>query len=219
MVELAVLVIEAKQQGPDLRPVGKIAEAADDAVGRPHPLDLHHGTLAGQIGIVKPLRDNAIRLAARRLQPCLGLLDVQRGGRELDTCGSDDLTNASRAARRSESGRSRRISPSVSASMSNSISLAGVSAASLRMRLSAGCKTHLQGVEGIVAGAFDQDFAVDDELRRRNAAQAIDEFRKITCQRLSGLGANVDRIAGFESEAAKAIPLRLILPDTRPRQG
>src|SRR4051794_4230647 len=38
MIELAILVVEAEQQRSDFAPLGKIAEAAHDAVGRPHPL-------------------------------------------------------------------------------------------------------------------------------------------------------------------------------------
>ena len=48
VVELAVLVIETEQQRPDLGPIGKIAEATDDAVGSAHSLHLHHGSFAGR---------------------------------------------------------------------------------------------------------------------------------------------------------------------------
>lgn len=56
-------------------------------------------------------------------------------------------------------------------------------------------KPHLQCVEGILAGRFNHDLAIDNEARRDQAAQHFLQLGKITAQRLARFGADVDCVA------------------------
>ena len=55
MVEQALVVVQAEQQRADVRrPLVRVAEAADDAVGRAELLDLQHaGPFAGSVRQVR----------------------------------------------------------------------------------------------------------------------------------------------------------------------
>jgi hypothetical protein len=73
-------------------------------------------------------------------------------------------------------------------------------------------KPHLKCVEGIMALDFDNDLAIDDELRRLEMRQPVDKFGKISAEGLARLSSDIDRFSGFESQEAKAIPLGFVLP-------
>ena len=72
MVELARIVVEAEQQRADLLALGRVAEAADHAVRRAQLLDLEHRPLAGPIGLVAALGDDAVERAAGQVEPRQG---------------------------------------------------------------------------------------------------------------------------------------------------
>src|SRR5262245_32158833 len=67
-------------------------------------------------------------------------------------------------------------------------------------------------VEGKYAVARHHDLAVEHEALRADAADGVDDFREIACQRLSGFRLQIDLVTVPENEAAKAVPLRLVLP-------
>ena len=120
--------------------------------------------------------------------------------------------NPSRALRRWRRGWSSRLSPSGPASMSKTMRRAGVSAASFRMRLSAGCRRICRASKASLPVELDDQLAVEDELRRVDRGQQGDHLGKVAAERLAGFGAELDGSAGFEGEAAEAVPLRLELP-------
>src|SRR5690242_11058176 len=85
MIELSLAVIEAQQQGADHAAAAGIAEAADDAIGRPQALHLDHGALSRLVDALEPLGDDTVgRPFADAVQPALGALAVAGIGRELE---------------------------------------------------------------------------------------------------------------------------------------
>lgn len=73
-------------------------------------------------------------------------------------------------------------------------------------------QAHLQGVEGEAPVDLDHQFAVEDEHVRLQPAQEGDDLREEAPERLAGFRPYIDFVAGLERKAAKAVPLRLILP-------
>ena len=87
MVQQPFVVIEAEQQRADYLPavdlVGRIAEAADHAIGAAEFLDLLHAVaVAGLIGQVDPLGDHAVTAAAGLCQPLFGECVTRRCRRQ-----------------------------------------------------------------------------------------------------------------------------------------
>src|SRR5581483_6992327 len=87
VVELAVGVVEAEQQGAHDARILLIAEAADDAVGAAQRLHLEHRALAGLVAAVETLRDDAVERAAGALEPALGFAALARIGAETEIAG------------------------------------------------------------------------------------------------------------------------------------
>ena len=73
-------------------------------------------------------------------------------------------------------------------------------------------KAHLQSLERQAPVDLDDEFAVDHEALERQSAQRRKHLGKIPAERLAGLAAEIDHIAGPKGERAKSIPLRLVLP-------
>src|SRR5690349_5482828 len=84
MVELALLVVETKQQRADLPARLLVAEAADDAICRPDVLDLQHGAFARAIGALEPLGDDAVEIAAGGEEPLPRLAGIGRDRRQAE---------------------------------------------------------------------------------------------------------------------------------------
>src|SRR4030095_15740378 len=86
----------------------------------------------------------------------------------------------------------------------------------LRGQLSHPALRWVNALEKIVEGELtvhgDHDLRVEDEGRRGHGEDGLHDFRKIAGEGLSRLGLELDRTALAEDEAAKAIPLRLVLP-------
>src|SRR5437764_987962 len=69
MMEQSGIVVEPKQQRADNRPVLRVAEPADDAVGGALLLDLDHRPLARAVFEIGALGDDSVERAAAALQP------------------------------------------------------------------------------------------------------------------------------------------------------
>src|SRR5262245_42400361 len=70
MMEQAAIVIQTKQQRADDRLSLRISKAADHAVGAAIILDLlHSAAVAGEVGHVAPLGDDAVKRRADALEP------------------------------------------------------------------------------------------------------------------------------------------------------
>ena len=65
--------------------------------------------------------------------------------------------------------------------------------------------------EGLPDG--DRNLAVQDEIVWRERPDSGDDFGEIAGERLAGLRLQLNGVAVLERKAAKAIPLRLVLPD------
>ena len=77
VVEIALVVVHAEQQRPDALAVLRQPVAAHHAVGRAAVLDLHHRTLAGRVGPIGALGDDAVMAHALHLgEPLQRLLGV-----------------------------------------------------------------------------------------------------------------------------------------------
>ena len=174
VIELAVVVEQAEQQRADLLAVRGVAEAADDAVGGAQAFHLHHRALAGAIGLVEALGDDAVQLAAAgALQPAFGLgaLSVA-GDRRSDGASPSVAKKASSAARRSLSGRAGEIGAARR--------LQQVEHDQDRRRLGGelvhaargGMQAQLQGVEGEDLADRNRELAVEDEAFGLQRAQA-----------------------------------------------
>src|SRR5690606_24238244 len=70
----------------------------------------------------------------------------------------------------------------------------------------------LQSVERDRAGRDDQQLAVEDELAGFQPGEHGFDFREVSTQWLARFRPELDIIAGADGNAAKAIPLGLILP-------
>src|SRR6266550_819337 len=64
----------------------------------------------------------------------------------------------------------------------------------------------------------NNEFAVEDEPRRVDRQERLDDFRKVPRQWLAALGAELDLVAVAKGEAAEAVPLRFVLPLAAGRQ-
>jgi hypothetical protein len=73
-----------------------------------------------------------------------------------------------------------------------------------------------QGVEREALPFRNDDLAVEDEGLRRELAERLDQLREVAAERLAGLGLEEHLPALPESQAAEAVPLRLVKP---PRAG
>src|SRR5689334_2593422 len=71
---------------------------------------------------------------------------------------------------------------------------------------------HLERVEVEMPLVSNDEFAIDNETCRRQPLEPLDDLRKISAERLARFGAQIDLIAGLESEAAEAVPFGLVLP-------
>src|SRR5258708_8171120 len=58
----------------------------------------------------------------------------------------------------------------------------------------------------------NHDFAVEHELLGAKLAKRFDQVGKIASERLSGFRLQFDLVVRAKSQAAKSVPLRLILP-------
>src|SRR5438105_3519648 len=80
MIEPAVAVIETEQQRADQRAALVVAEAADHTIGATQILDLlHAAAIAGAVGKVTTLGDDAIERRAGAAQPSLGFIKSGAG--------------------------------------------------------------------------------------------------------------------------------------------
>src|SRR5690348_6770266 len=85
MVEDAGIVVQAEQQGADDVLALVVAKAANHAVGAAITLDLlHAGAIAGAIGKVAPLGDDAVERAAEAVEPFPGACKLCGCGRQPD---------------------------------------------------------------------------------------------------------------------------------------
>ena len=137
-----VLIVEAEQQRADLAAVRAVAEAADHAIGAAQPLDLQHGPLAGLVSAVEPLGHHAVEGAARCVEPALRCVAVARVGRQAQrgtVQGGAPGRSAPAPPAARAAARPSGLAPPGATSRSNRMKIAGVSADSLRTRLSAGC--------------------------------------------------------------------------------
>ena len=99
-----------------------------------------------------------------------------------------------------------------SARQSNSISCAGVDAASLRTRLSAGCSRICSASnDSTPPTGMISSPSSDEAVRRQRRDQRL-HLRKIAAERPPGLGLERDLVAVAEDEAAEAVPFGLELP-------
>jgi hypothetical protein len=141
MVEAALVVVEAKEQRADLAALRFVPEAADDAIGRAHALDLEHGALAGFVRALDPLRHDAIDRTAGLGQPLLRLGTVAgTGGQPKQTVTIERLREGLELRPSLAQANAAQVAPVGVSRRSNRMSRAGVSRESLRMRLSAGCR-------------------------------------------------------------------------------
>src|SRR5262245_12232038 len=69
-----------------------------------------------------------------------------------------------------------------------------------------------QVIEGELPIDRDRDLAVQNESRRGQAPKHFDQLRKVSRERLPRLRLEIDRIVVAKDEAAKSVPLGLILP-------
>ncbi len=69
-----------------------------------------------------------------------------------------------------------------------------------------------ESVKGKAATGRNRDLAIEDEATRLEHGEGLDHFREIARQRLLGFGLEFDLVSIAKSNAAKAVPLRLILP-------
>src|SRR5262245_1686603 len=83
MVEPAVFVVEPEQQRADKVASALVAEAAHHAIGGAQAFDLEHVALAREVGPVASLGDDAVKRAARVVEPTRRLLVACRAGGEL----------------------------------------------------------------------------------------------------------------------------------------
>ena len=73
-------------------------------------------------------------------------------------------------------------------------------------------KSQLELIERQRAVHFDDQFAIDDELLRIDRGDCLDNIGEVTRQRLTGLRLQINIAAIAKRDAAKAVPLRLVLP-------
>src|SRR5205809_4727052 len=71
---------------------------------------------------------------------------------------------------------------------------------------------HQEVVEREAAFDRNHDLAVDNKLLRLQLQEARHDFWKVSSQRLAALRLQVDLRAIAKSDAAEAVPLRLVLP-------
>src|SRR5688572_8653301 len=83
VMQQAIVIVEAEQQGTDKFGIGAVAKSADDTVDAADLLDfLHAGAIAGAVWNVAELGDDAIETFTGIGEPFFGDLDLGRGGRE-----------------------------------------------------------------------------------------------------------------------------------------
>ena len=213
MVEQALVVVEAEQQRPDLALSLGIAEAADHAVGGAQPLDLEHRRARR----ADRRRRAAWRRRRRAPPPRAASQACASRGRGVQATGSRPGARrrgveASRAlARRSTSGAPIRRAPPAPEQVEQD-QLAGVSRASLRIRLSAGCRRICRASKesapptGMTSSPSSTNAALGSCAQRRH------DLGEIAAERLARLGPSSTVVAVAEGEAAEAVPFRLVLP-------
>src|SRR5215471_6686156 len=84
MIELALGIIEAEQQGAHFLAARAITEAANNAVGRALQLHLEHGPDVRLVSTVELLRHDTVKHMARLFEPFHGLAPVAGVGRKLE---------------------------------------------------------------------------------------------------------------------------------------
>src|SRR5436305_10388211 len=72
-----------------------------------------------------------------------------------------------------------------------------------------------QRIEVKMAIAQDHDFAVENKLFRRQRAQCLDQFGKVSAKWLSGFRLDQNIVFLAECHAAKSVPLWLVQPLSR----
>jgi hypothetical protein len=89
VVEQAVVAIEAEEERADQFGIRAVTETADDAIGGAEILDLLHGAgaLAGFVGSVEVLGDDAVQAAAHGAEPATGVGETGGGGGEAEAIG------------------------------------------------------------------------------------------------------------------------------------
>ena len=213
MIQLAGIVVETEQQRADLAAAGLVAEAADHAVCRAQPLDLEHRALAGEVGAVAPLGDDAVQRAARAVQPALGLLAVRGAGRELQAVGLPRRLVEAFQCRAALDQRvlDQAVAGGVEQHVEQDEDRRRFDGELLDAAFG-GVNAHLQRLEGERVANGNRQLAVNDEPARLEAHQHGHDFGKIAPERLARFRPEIDLVARAEGKAAEPIPFRLELP-------
>jgi hypothetical protein len=209
MTQGARIVVEAEEQRRDGIGRRQQASPGDDAVGRPGALDLAHRTTTWLVRRVERLGDDPVHPRAGRVgEPVPGDPRVQGPRRDRDRAGSrvqEPLQPAPPLGVRAvEQGpivlgeqvecdvRGRQLRPQAS------------DAARRRM------EARHQRREVEAAEQRRDDLAVEDEGRRGNREERLDELRKVPRERTIVPAPEVDAPIVTERETPKAVPLRLV---------
>src|SRR5688572_10573836 len=215
VVEQAPVVVEPEQQRADERAVGAVTEAADDAVGRAHALDLDHAlTVAGLVGQVEALGDHPVERRADAGEPLARGLDVVGLGRQDDAVVALEVLAREVFEPRAPRGQrlgGERLAGLVGEEVEHDQRRRALDG-ELANAAGGGVDALEQVVERQPAVEGDHDLAVEDEALRAQACERLDELGEVSRQRLPLLRHQLDARAVAEDEAAEAVPLRFVLP-------
>ncbi len=219
VVELAMIVVQAEQQRADFPALLGVAEAADDAVGGADALDLDHaGALAGCVLAVEALGDNAVEpMGGAAADPALRGGKVGSRRRKMNASlarGRFEIGSREFLERHATGGErlgGKRLPFFGQKEIEDEIG-AGRLLGEFPDAAFRGMDSLEERVEVEAAMRADDDFAIEHELARGQAAKGFDQFREISPERLAGFGLQHDLIAVAEGETAEAVPLGLIQP-------
>src|SRR5262245_9528845 len=214
MVQKAV-VVEPQQQRSDHGFSFVVAEAADHAVGAAVVLDLlHAGALARLVGQIAALGDDAVETRADAFQPAFRIAELRRRRRQPDALGAPAIP-AEKAFQRGtpflERATSQQRAIGIDQEIENDQQGRGFLGESLHAARR-GMNSLQQRVEGECAVGRNDDFGVEDELLRLERADRRDQLRKISRHRPARFRPHSAFPAVAKAKAAKACPLRPVLP-------